>query len=430
MKFMTHYLIEFRFQGKAKAEIKEKIYSLDKKFNLGLIKSKRPIPHITLAGPLTTNKEHKLIEDFVSVCSSTPFCSFKVNGYGFFEDKGVVYIRIDPSEKLESFRWKLSQKITPYCNLKDYDYKQEFVFHATLALKLTGPEFRAIKRHMQKTEIPKFKHFVVRATLIKNQKILCEYDFLQRRVLNRLEALDKNQYKRTIKLLDDFFAGKYDPNRHLSIHSSASKSEDNDKVKISIFQKVQNIIENFLQKSGSSKTYNTFLVSDTHFDHENIIKYCNRPFSDKHEMNQILIKRWNSVVKKTDTVFFLGDMTYGWNHRPEEYWLKKLNGRIIFIEGSHDDPNEKTHKEFVILNYRNKKFYLVHDPENVPDNWKGWTIHGHHHNNKTQRFPFINGETKRINVSVELINYIPLNIDQLFDMDFENVKYKEVFGIV
>jgi len=217
---MTHYLIEYRFQGKVKAEIKQMIFTLDKKFHLGL--SNKPIPHISFAGPLATNDEAKLIKDFISLCKNTTFCSFKVNGFGFFERTKVVYINIDPSDKLKNFRWKLSQKIKNYCTLRDFDYKEDFAFHATLAMKLENPEFLAIKKYIEKQNSPRYKHFLIRATIIKNSRILCEYDFLQRRMLTREEALNKNQLAITMKLLNDFFEGNFDPDEKTK--SSSSKS--------------------------------------------------------------------------------------------------------------------------------------------------------------------------------------------------------------
>ncbi len=54
---MAKYLIEFRFHGKAKSEIKKLVYEIHSKFRL---KTKRAIPHITLAGPFNTNNEKKL----------------------------------------------------------------------------------------------------------------------------------------------------------------------------------------------------------------------------------------------------------------------------------------------------------------------------------------------------------------------------------
>ena len=42
----------------------------------------------------------------------------------------------------------------------------------------------------------------------------------------------------------------------------------------------------------------TFFIADTHFNHDNIIRYCNRPFVTCKEMDRQLIEKWNKVVKK------------------------------------------------------------------------------------------------------------------------------------
>lgn len=45
---------------------------------------------------------------------------------------------------------------------------------------------------------------------------------------------------------------------------------------------------------------NTFFIADTHFNHSNIIKYCNRPFISSEDQTSKLIENWNSVVKDED----------------------------------------------------------------------------------------------------------------------------------
>ncbi|MDP3443476.1 MAG: hypothetical protein Q8T08_11520, partial [Ignavibacteria bacterium] len=49
--------------------------------------------------------------------------------------------------------------------------------------------------------------------------------------------------------------------------------------------------------------------------------------------------------------------------------------------------------------------------EKMPKDFDGWIIHGHHHNNNTEWFPFFCPEKKRINVSVELVKYQPVSLD-------------------
>jgi hypothetical protein len=48
-----------------------------------------------------------------------------------------------------------------------------------------------------------------------------------------------------------------------------------------------------------------------------------------------------------------------------------------------------------------------------------WVLHGHHHNSYPRTLPFINGEMRRCNVSVELIEYTPLDLDYLCNLIFD-----------
>jgi len=93
-----------------------------------------------------------------------------------------------------------------------------------------------------------------------------------------------------------------------------------------------------------------FLTSDTHFDHGNIIKFCDRPFKDVEEMNYKLIDNWNKKVPQDGLVFHLGDFAWG----GYEGWKKireQLNGDIILIKGNHDQKNMSSTAEQELFKY-------------------------------------------------------------------------------
>jgi len=80
---------------------------------------------------------------------------------------------------------------------------------------------------------------------------------------------------------------------------------------------------------------NVWFTSDTHFFHENILRYCNRPFRDVTEMNDVLVKNWNETVPEDGVVFHLGDFAFGDSYEWNDI-LSRLNGRIYLILGNHD----------------------------------------------------------------------------------------------
>lgn len=389
---MVHYLIEFRFHGSAKYEIKKLIDEINQNYGL---KSKRAVPHVTLVGPFSTNEETRLIGDFDRLCSNYSLMGFEVNGFDAFDNNKVVFLDIIPSREMDEFRWNLAQTLKPYCQLKQFDHERKYEFHTTIAMKLADDEFEGIKRYIKRKNRLKFKHKIVRATLVKDQLILREYDFLLRRPLSRELALDRDIYAHTLNLLNAYFEGSYNPDEYIN-------------ERIELPQK--NIIENIKSVFRRSRV---FITSDLHLDHTNIIKYCKRPFLHTADMNKTLVRNWNNTVSTKDTVYFLGDLAYGTGSKSTDYWLKQLNGNIYFIKGNHDASNEIKFYDNFVLEYANHKFFLTHQPENIPSGWHDWAICGHNHNNNLYEYPYIDKKNKRINISVELTKYKPVDMEDI-----------------
>ena len=108
----------------------------------------------------------------------------------------------------------------------------------------------------------------------------------------------------------------------------------------------------------------TWLTSDPHFWHLNVIRYCNRPYTTVEEMNEKLILNWNKVVGPDDIVYVLGDFSLA--SRAVETILPRLNGRKKLILGNHDFPHP-AHQKGRKLELREKwtKLYLQYGFESV-----------------------------------------------------------------
>jgi calcineurin-like phosphoesterase family protein len=78
-----------------------------------------------------------------------------------------------------------------------------------------------------------------------------------------------------------------------------------------------------------------FFTGDEHYWHRNVIKYANRPYPSIEDMNEDIISKHNSVVKKGDRVIHDGDFALCSREKAQEI-IKRLNGEHIFLIGSHD----------------------------------------------------------------------------------------------
>ena len=114
-----------------------------------------------------------------------------------------------------------------------------------------------------------------------------------------------------------------------------------------------------------------FFTSDSHWYHENIIKFCDRPFKDIEEMNWKLIDNWNKKVPQDGLVFHLGDFAWSGGYEKWKSIRDQLNGDIILIKGNHDMKNmpAKAEEELfkfstqqMLIEVEGRKIYLNHYP--------------------------------------------------------------------
>ena len=159
-----------------------------------------------------------------------------------------------------------------------------------------------------------------------------------------------------------------------------------------------------------------FYTSDLHLGHANIIKHCDRPFSDVTEMDRSLIENWNARVTNSDTVYIIGDMMFKIYVDPVKY-LNKLKGKKHLIIGNHDNSWMKEVKlskyfqsvdRMLVFSNGKCKVTLCHFP--MMDFEGDYLIYGHIHNNKKNLvyWPMLKTMDNALNAGVE-VNTISLS---------------------
>lgn len=157
---------------------------------------------------------------------------------------------------------------------------------------------------------------------------------------------------------------------------------------------------------------NIFVISDTHFGHENMLNFKDRHdkpmrvFDDVHHMDEHMIERWNSVVGIQDHVYHLGDVIV--RGKDCGRLLKRLNGHKRLVLGNHDFPKMSEYTPYFEKIYGTRlldSLLLSHIPVHPLSLGKAIAnIHGHVHNNTA---PDHFGK-QYLNVSVEVIDYTPV----------------------
>jgi calcineurin-like phosphoesterase family protein len=123
---------------------------------------------------------------------------------------------------------------------------------------------------------------------------------------------------------------------------------------------------------------NVYLISDTHFNHQNIATYCQRP----SDFTERIIRNWNNTVTANDVVIHLGDVQIG---QKSQWIIPSLNGRKVLVRGNHDRDKSnmwwmENGFDFSCDSMIFRGMWLTHEPAKALPEGCLYNLHGHLHN--------------------------------------------------
>lgn len=153
----------------------------------------------------------------------------------------------------------------------------------------------------------------------------------------------------------------------------------------------------------------TWFLADTHFGHANIIKYSNRPFASKEEMDTKMIENWNKKVGVDDDVYHIGDFCFMDQEKGQSI-LDRLNGRKHLVLGNHDKVGRRLKgwewiKDYHEMTIDGQFIVLCHYAMRVWNRCHKGSIQlfGHSHGN-------LPGNSQQIDVGVDVWDYQPVTL--------------------
>ena len=157
-----------------------------------------------------------------------------------------------------------------------------------------------------------------------------------------------------------------------------------------------------------------YFIADLHFGDDNIRRYENRPFQNTGQMDEELIRRWNTAVTAKDQVYVLGD--FGADGKEHEV-LEKLNGIIFLVKGNHDTKSSEYYRnagfqEVYDLPVIFSDFWILsHEPLYVNRNMPYANIFGHVHGSPV----YSDYSSQHFCVSAERIDYTPILMEKIME---------------
>lgn len=123
----------------------------------------------------------------------------------------------------------------------------------------------------------------------------------------------------------------------------------------------------------------TWVITDTHFHHDNIITACNRPVNH----SELIIANCKHLCAPQDLLIHLGDVIF-YDYPNLKYMLDKIDCKKVLVLGNHDRKSKNWYRnngfEFVCDSFTYDDIIFSHKPLEVFPSGVTFNVHGHWHN--------------------------------------------------
>ena len=173
-----------------------------------------------------------------------------------------------------------------------------------------------------------------------------------------------------------------------------------------------------------------YIIADLHFDDTWICEKL-RPFDDLDEMNEFILSNCRNQIDPGDSFLFLGDIIgKDGTEKDVWYWYDEMPEIDCWVPGDHDHIARSEYDKIALpacepfqKQVEGHWFRFKHK-QYREDETDHWIVHGHKHNEKPEEYPFLDPETRRINVSGSMIGYKPIAMKRIVELIETEKRYK------
>lgn len=167
-----------------------------------------------------------------------------------------------------------------------------------------------------------------------------------------------------------------------------------------------------------------YVMTDTHFNHENLVKWGERSASYEAEMCIALAK-----LTQEDTLIHMGDICIGKDSKVHDMLNSVCKAKRILVRGNHDNKSYHWYTTngwmFVCEQFEcfvaNKLVTFSHRPT-PKKTWCSYEIHGHTHGNshRGDEYASFYDSKYHIDICPEIVGNAPLPLLQVIQNKIKN----------